>query len=68
MERFLNINQLAELLSVKTSTIYGWIHEERIPYYKVVGLVRFKEKEVSEWLDKRHCKGRLRRVVDIEVG
>lgn len=46
MEGFLDINELSGILKVKPSTIYGWIHEGRVPYYKVVGLVRFKEKEI----------------------
>lgn len=62
MEKFLNINELSEMLRVKPATIYGWIHEGRVPYYKVVGLVRFKEKEILDWLDKK-----LKRVPEVEI-
>lgn len=67
VEKFIDINQLSEILSVKPATIYGWVHEERVPSYKVVGLVRFKEKEVLEWLEKKHCKGRAKRVPEVEI-
>lgn len=53
MEKLIDIHQLCEVLHVKPSTIYGWIHEKKIPYYKLNNLVRFDEKEISEWKAKR---------------
>jgi excisionase family DNA binding protein len=53
MERLLNIKELSQLLSVKEATIYTWIHQELIPYYKLNGLVRFRESEINEWLKKK---------------
>ena len=53
MENLINISQLSELLCVKPATIYGWIHEERIPYYKLNNLVRFNVQEILEWLSKK---------------
>ena len=60
MENFIDINQLSTLLSVKPATIYGWIHEERIPYYKINRLVRFNLKEISEWLEKKKYRENAR--------
>ncbi len=53
MERLLDIKALSQLLSVKEGTIYGWIHQGLIPYYKLNGLVRFRESEINEWLKKK---------------
>ena len=51
MERLLTINQLAEILQVKKNTIYSWIFTKRIPHVKINGALRFKEKEISKWID-----------------
>jgi len=53
MERLLNIKELSQLLSVKEGTIYAWVHEDLIPYYKLNRLVRFRESEINEWLKKK---------------
>jgi excisionase family DNA binding protein len=56
MERLLNIKELSQLLSVKQSTIYDWVHQGLIPYYKLNKLVRFRESEINEWLKKRRSQ------------
>ncbi len=53
MNRYLDIKQLSELLSVKAKTIYGWVQDGRIPSYKFGTLLRFKESDVEEWAEKR---------------
>jgi len=61
MERFLNIEELSQLLSVKAGTIYDWVHRDLIPYYKFHKLVRFRESEINEWSkDKKHKKNMVR--------
>jgi len=54
MQKFVDIKELAEILSVKTSTIYSWVHEDSIPYYKINRLVRFNLSEIMEWLNKKN--------------
>jgi excisionase family DNA binding protein len=58
MERLLNIKELSQLLSVKEGTIYTWVHQELIPYYKLNGLVRFRESEINEWIKKKKHRNR----------
>ncbi len=58
MEKFLTPKQLSELLQVDLSTVYLWTHTEFIPHYKLGRCVRFIEKDVQEWLEKRRIKGR----------
>lgn len=62
MDHFIDINQLSEFLNVKPATIYSWIHEERIPYYKINRLVRFNLKEIVEWLEKKKYRGNAKLV------
>ena len=51
MDRYLNVEQVAELLSVKPKTIYSWAEHGVIPSYKFGSRVRFKESEVQEWAE-----------------
>ena len=53
MEKFIDIKQLSERLSVKVKTIYGWVRDGRIPCYKLEGLLRFNVSEIEEWAEKR---------------
>ena len=68
MEKFLNINELSELLKISKGTLYWYVHIGYIPHYKINRLVRFKEKEIIEWLSKKKCNGRRERIPEIELG
>ncbi|MCP4685728.1 MAG: helix-turn-helix domain-containing protein [bacterium] len=48
---------------VTGSTIYQWTHQGYIPHVKLGKLVRFREKKVLEWIEKRSCSGRKTRRV-----
>lgn len=52
-KRFYDITELAEYLGVKTNTLYGWIHQRKIPYVKVGRLVRFDIEKIDEWVASR---------------
>lgn len=58
MDKFLTPKQLSELLQVDQSTVYLWTHTEFIPHYKLGRCVRFIEKDVFDWLQKRKSNGR----------
>lgn len=32
--RFINAQQVVDMLNVKVKTVYGWVHKDIIPYYK----------------------------------
>ena len=53
MERLLKIDQVVELLQVKKNTIYSWTFTRKIPFVKVNGALRFKEKAISKWIDEQ---------------
>ena len=39
-------NEIAEILGVQCQTIYLWVRQKRIPFYRVGRLVKFDEDEV----------------------
>jgi excisionase family DNA binding protein len=49
----IDIKTLSGLISVKSKTIYDWVHRNEIPYYKIGHLVRFEYKEIQDWLNVR---------------
>jgi len=51
LEKLLNPSQLAEILGVRPGTIYSWLSRGiDVPYVKIAGTVRFREKAVMDWL------------------
>lgn len=67
MKKLLDINELSELLSVKSSTIYWWCSSDFIPHIKIGRLVRFEKDAVLEWLEKKKNKGRRERIPQEEL-
>lgn len=51
MEKLLTARQVSELLEVKISTVYDWVHRGVIPYVKLGRLLRFKKTEIFRWVD-----------------
>ena len=48
--KLLNINELAEYLGIKISTVYSWVNQRKIPYIKVGRLVKFDRVDIDKWL------------------
>jgi excisionase family DNA binding protein len=67
LDKLLTVEELADILSVKESTIYQWTHQGFIPHTKLGRLVRFRESDVIKWLAKRSRPGRRTRKIDIET-
>lgn len=59
MERLMTAKQVGELIEVKPSTVYQWVHIGLIPYVKIGKSVRFKKDELLRWIDKNHRKERV---------
>ena len=49
-KRLINIKELSELTGLSVNTIYAWVSQKRIPYYKIGSLVKFAISEIEEWL------------------
>lgn len=50
---YLTVKQLSEYLNIKPKTIYTWVSQKLIPYYKVNRLVLFKQDEVEIWMNTK---------------
>ena len=51
-----NVSEIAEFLGVKESTIYAWVHTRQIPHYKIGRLVKFKIREIEDWMAERRVE------------
>lgn len=67
MEKLLTIKEVSGLLQVTVSTIYKWVHVEFIPHVKIGRHVRFRERDVAAWLEKKKCRGRLEKRIEVKI-
>jgi excisionase family DNA binding protein len=47
---FVTIKDISKYLKVKESTLYSWVHNGLIPFYKLNGLLRFDMDEIEIWI------------------
>ena len=69
-EPLLTAEQIAQILNVQKSTIYGWVQIGYIPCFRLgtgkkKPLVRFSLSQVQEWLKEKEVEGRTKRVPEI---
>lgn len=50
LERWVNLEEVANYLSVSKDTIRAWIKKDKIPFYRVVKMYKFKISEVDEYV------------------
>jgi len=67
MEKLLTPQEIADILGVQPSTIYQWTHQGYIPHVKIGKFVRFKEKDVERWVEKKTSNGRVTKKVQLRV-
>ncbi len=58
-QRLLTVEEIADYLQVKPSTIYQWTHQGFIPHVKLGNRVRFRLCQVDRWIERRAKDGRL---------
>ena len=49
----LSPQELAEMLRVDITTVYGWTSDRKIPFIKIGRLVRFDPLKIDKWLKER---------------
>ncbi|MBU9888945.1 MAG: helix-turn-helix domain-containing protein [Candidatus Omnitrophica bacterium] len=59
MERLMTAKQVSELIEVRPSTIYQWVHLGLIPHVKLGKCVRFKKADLFRWIDKNLRRERV---------
>ncbi len=47
----LTVKELSAWLNIKSSTLYLWVSENKIPYRRIHGLVRFEAEAIQTWLN-----------------
>ncbi len=47
----LTIKELSAWLNIKSSTLYLWVSQNKIPCCRIHGLIRFEPKAIQEWLN-----------------
>jgi excisionase family DNA binding protein len=48
--QYLTVAQLAKLLQISESTIYGWVERNYIPYLVAGDLLRFDPDVINSWM------------------
>jgi excisionase family DNA binding protein len=57
MEKLLTKKDVLEMLGIKESTLYTWVHHKKIPYIKLgKRCLRFKESLILEWIADREVR------------
>ena len=57
----MTVEEVADYLQVKPSTIYQWTHTGFIPHVKLGNRGRFRLCQVDEWIERKAKDGRLTR-------
>lgn len=50
VEKWVNLEDIADHLSVSADTVRNWIKSGKIPYYRAGKRYKFRISEVDEWL------------------
>jgi len=53
LQKYLSPQELAEMLRVDITTVYGWTSDRKIPFIKIGRLVRFDFIKIEKWLKER---------------
>ena len=48
--KLLTAKELAALLGISPKTIYSYVAREIIPHYRIAASVRFRARDIAEWL------------------
>ena len=48
--KLVTIKTISEVLMVKQSTLYSWVHNGSIPFLRLNGLIRFDMEAIEKWV------------------
>jgi excisionase family DNA binding protein len=51
MERLIDFEEARRFLGIQKSTLYDWIHQQKIRYVKVGRLVKFHREDLVKFVD-----------------
>jgi predicted DNA-binding transcriptional regulator AlpA len=58
-EELFDINDVMRITKLGKSTIRRYIVLNQIPYYRIVGSIRFRPSEIYEWINTQREKGSI---------
>ena len=53
---FLTVTDVVDLTGLSRHTIYKYTQHQRIPYFKVGNLLRFRRDEIYAWMDEKRVE------------
>ena len=48
--KLITVKDVSEIINVKSAAVYDWTYQNKIPYYKLNGVIRFDKDEILEWI------------------
>jgi excisionase family DNA binding protein len=57
-QRLMAVNDAAQYLAVSSSTLYGWVHQRRIPFVKVGRALRFEVADLDDFIQRNRTQAR----------
>ena len=55
MEQYMTVKEVAVKVQLSEQTIRRHVMNRQIPFYKVIGAVRFKPCEIEKWVEEREA-------------
>lgn len=52
----MTVPEAAKFIGVHEQTIYLWCRKRKIPHFKIGGALRFRENDLSKWIEGRKIK------------
>ena len=56
-DRLLTARELGDILAISPKTLYNYVTRRMIPYFKIESNVRFRARDVAEWLQQHSGNG-----------
>jgi len=50
--RIFTVKELSDVINIKTSTLYLWVSQKRIPHIKLGKKVLFDSSEIEQWMEQ----------------
>ena len=52
LERYLTVDDVANMIGVSPKTVYGWVYAQRIPHVKFSrSVLRFRRSDIDAWAE-----------------
>jgi excisionase family DNA binding protein len=59
MYKLLTMDEASEYLGISKLTLYGWVSARKIRFVKIGRLVKFKQRDLDQWIEQHTVMARL---------